>query len=467
MPSLRIAVPLGICALSALSLLAPFEPLHDAWAWLVWGREVTGLELDTTAGPSWKPLPVIVTAVLSPAGDAAPRCGCSSPGPRGWRRWRSPGSWRARLSIPRRRSPGSRRIRVRLARVGAGLLAAIGIVLLSDPFTSWTRQFSGGLSEPLLVALVLGAVDRGLADRHGQALALGFAASLLRPEAWPLFGAYLVWTWRRRPELRRWNVAMAIALPALWLVPDLLASGDALTGADRARGDTGSPLPEALEALGRAFELPLAALWVGAAACVAGAWRDGERQILVLAGGAAAWLAIVAALAAFGYAGLPRFSAPAAAIVCVLGAAGLVRWPWRPPPAPKAEAVRARADGRGDRRDRGAGGGQSGRDPRRARSRPRPGDGGRRPRRRRCAGHRRPRRRLPTDLDHRLPFRAPVGLGPGASDVGDRGAGRDAADRGLCLHRRRGHAGGDRPRGGTDAGVPQRRVDRLRGLLCH
>ena len=36
-------------------------------------------------------------------------------------------------------------------------------------------------------------------------------------------------------------------------------------------------------------------------------------------------MAIVAVLAGAGYAGLPRFAAPAAAVVCVLGAVGLVR----------------------------------------------------------------------------------------------------------------------------------------------
>ena len=325
MPSLRIAVPAGICALAALSLLAPYEPLYDAWAWLVWGRETAGLDLDTTAGPSWKPLPVVVTTVLSPAGDAAPALWLFVARAAGLAAVALAWKLASSLSIPAQQTARLSPRTVRRARLGAGLVAAAGLILLFDPFTSWTRQFAGGLSEPLLVALVLGAVDRALADRHGQALALGLAAALLRPEAWPLFGAYLLWTWRHRPELRRWIVAAAIGLPALWLVPDLLASGDALTGADRAREGTGSALPEAVEALGRAFELPLAALWVGAAACVAGAWRDREREILVLAGGAAAWLAIVAALSALGYAGLPRFFAPAAAIVCVLGAVGLLR----------------------------------------------------------------------------------------------------------------------------------------------
>ena len=65
-------MPVGIAGIAALSLLAPFEPLYDPWAWLVWGRELAALDLDTGAGPSWKPLPVLVTTLLSPAGGAAP-----------------------------------------------------------------------------------------------------------------------------------------------------------------------------------------------------------------------------------------------------------------------------------------------------------------------------------------------------------------------------------------------------------
>ena len=55
-----------------VQLLAPWAPTYDPWAWLVWGREVAGLELDTSAGPAWKPLPVLATTLLSPFGAAAP-----------------------------------------------------------------------------------------------------------------------------------------------------------------------------------------------------------------------------------------------------------------------------------------------------------------------------------------------------------------------------------------------------------
>ena len=72
MPPPRLAVPLMVAALAAASFLLPFAPLYDVWAWLVWGREVTGLDLDTGAGPSWKPLPVVFTTAFAPAGDAAP-----------------------------------------------------------------------------------------------------------------------------------------------------------------------------------------------------------------------------------------------------------------------------------------------------------------------------------------------------------------------------------------------------------
>ncbi len=322
-------MPVAVGVLAAVSLLAPFAPVYDPWAWLVWGREIAGLDLHTGAGPSWKPLPALVATILAPAGEAAPalwlliaRAGwLAAVGLAYHLAWRLMFPIRVSTGLAVRFAPR----RVRLARNLAGLIAALGVILLFDPFTSWTRQFAGGLSEPLLVALVLGAVDRGLSRRHGQALALGFAAALLRPEAWPLLLAYGGHLWLREPGLRRWLIAVALALPVLWLVPDLIGSGSALTGAERAREGTGAVLHEAFESLGRSLALPQVALWGGSVVAVVTAWQHREREILVLAAGAAAWIAIVALLAGAGYAGLPRFAAPAAAVACVLGGIGIVR----------------------------------------------------------------------------------------------------------------------------------------------
>jgi hypothetical protein len=322
-----VVAALVVAALAAISLLLAFAPVYDPWGWLVWGRELASLELDTGYGPSWKPLPVLITTLLSPAGEAAPelwlaiaRAGWLASVVLAWR-------LAAILVFPDRIATGVAarvaRRRVTRARVAAGALAALGLLLLHDPQTPWVRQFAGGLSEPLLVALVLGAVERQLSRRPQQALALAVAAALLRPEGWPLLALYLAYLWAQEPVLRRWLVLGGIAVPLLWLLPDLAGSGDALSGAERARGEAGAD--GLLPAIRAALELAPAALVVASVYAVVSARRDGERAIPVLALGALGWTAAVAALAVLGYAGLPRFAAPVGAIACVLGGVGLVR----------------------------------------------------------------------------------------------------------------------------------------------
>ena len=328
MSPLRLAVPLTVAALAAASLLLPFAPLYDVWAWLVWGREITGLDLDTGAGPSWKPLPVVFATAFAPAGDAAPelwlvvaRMGWLASIALAWRlasRLVLGGGLRIRLAGAL--APD----RVSRARIAAGAIAALGMVLLHDAFTSWMRQFAGGLSEPLLVALVLGAVDRHLSGRRDQAFALAVAAALLRPESWPFLIAYGWWLWTRSPQLRRLVVGGAVAVVVLWFGVDLLGSGNPFTGVERAQEGTGWPPHEALEAIGRAFDMVLAGLWLAAAYAVWTARQRGEREIVVLAAGALADRGGGRARRGR-LRGHPRFAAPAAAIGCVLGAVGVVR----------------------------------------------------------------------------------------------------------------------------------------------
>ena len=70
-----------------------------------------GSSSSTAAGPSWKPLPVLVDAPLSLLGDGAPRSGSSSPAPAGcWRRC-SPAGWRRGLPDRRRGAGAGRRRR--------------------------------------------------------------------------------------------------------------------------------------------------------------------------------------------------------------------------------------------------------------------------------------------------------------------------------------------------------------------
>src|SRR5947209_4548415 len=72
-PHAGLAVIAAVClAVALLTLLAPTTPTYDPWAWLIWGREVLHLDLDTQFGPSWKPLPVALTTVFALVPGAAP-----------------------------------------------------------------------------------------------------------------------------------------------------------------------------------------------------------------------------------------------------------------------------------------------------------------------------------------------------------------------------------------------------------
>ncbi|MEA2188953.1 MAG: hypothetical protein QOK16_3964 [Solirubrobacteraceae bacterium] len=304
----------AICfALAAASLALGYEPVYDAWAWLVWGRELAAFGLDTSSGPSWKPLTVALAVPLSLAGELAPEL---------WlvlvrAAWlfslvlAAEFAWRlAPERVPRN------------ARAAAAAFAGISLALLADPVTMWARQGAGGMSEPLLVALVLGAVRADLGGRTRLALVFGGLAALVRPEVWPLLAIYGAWRWRVQPGGRPLIVALAVAVPVLWIAPDLLASGDALRVAERAQRGSGG----ALHVLVRAVALPLFAAWPLALVALAG--RD--RRLLVLGAGVVAWTLTVAATAELGFPGLPRFMAPAAAVAGVLGGVGLARllaWP--------------------------------------------------------------------------------------------------------------------------------------------
>ena len=301
-------------ALAAASLALPFHPVYDPWAWLIWGRELAHGGLETAAGPSWKPLPVLLDAPLSLLGDAAPQA---------WLLVARSG-WicaplLAGLLAARLSGEGTGRWRWVAAAVAAGSVA-----LTADSFTPPLRQFTGGLSEPLLVALVLGAIWAALDERREVALGLGTAAALLRPECWPFLAVYGLSVQGHHPRLRAATIVVAALIPLAWFVPDIVGAGNPLEGGETARAGGIEPL-DGLEVLGRALAAPLAAAWVGLALLL---WRerhDLDRPLAILLAGAGAWVLLVALMAVAGFAGLPRFLAPATALVAVLGAVGIAR----------------------------------------------------------------------------------------------------------------------------------------------
>jgi len=262
----------GVLALAGASTLLAFSPVYDPWAWLLWGRELTEGGLDTSGGPSFKPLTVAICALLAPLGDAAPEAWLAV-ARAGWILAPLLGAWLVLMRVGMRPAPADAQIGRAPAFAGA-LLAAASIALTHDAFTSSFRQFAGGLSEPLLVALVLGAIAAEFRGRPRLALVLALGAALIRPEAWPFALAYGVLAVRRDPGLRAGVIAGAVLVPVAWFMPDLISTGDAATGAEIAREGSGSPPAEMLEVLGRALIAPLAAVWAGVILLVAG-WRRG------------------------------------------------------------------------------------------------------------------------------------------------------------------------------------------------
>lgn len=294
-------------ALAALTLLGPSQPGYDPWAWLIWGREVAGGTLSTAEGPAFKPLPVGVTTLLAPLGGAAPE---------GWLLVARTGAIAAVLLAARlawRLAPA----RAHLAAVVAG-----GGVLLAG---GWWWHGAVGNAEGLFLALVLAAADRALDRRHGQALALGVAAGLVRPEAWLFLLAYGLGLWRREPALRPWLAGAAVALPALWFVPEWLGSGDVLRSGSRAQvpnpGQPATADVPALASLRAAAGIPLAPLTVLAFAALVPA------RTRLLAAAALGWVLLVALMAQGGFSGEPRYALPGAAVLAVPAALVLVRAP--------------------------------------------------------------------------------------------------------------------------------------------
>jgi hypothetical protein len=228
---------LGAFALlvGSFSLLIPSTPSYDPWAWLVWGREIVHLNLQTTGGPSWKPLPMIFVLPFSLFGGAAPdlwlviaRAGAVMAVAMSFKiAWRLTRDLSAPPSVDAREAVG---VFARLAPLLAGVIAA-GSLLNSRGFISDNAL---GYSEGLATALVLISVDRYLDGARRQAFVVGFFAALDRPELWVVwvpFGVFLAW---RDAGARRLVVALFVLIPVLWFLPELWGSGQLFRNVTRA-----------------------------------------------------------------------------------------------------------------------------------------------------------------------------------------------------------------------------------------
>jgi hypothetical protein len=346
----RFYVALLVAALTvgALSLLIPSTPSYDPWSWILWGREIVHLDLQTTGGPTWKPLPMIFTVPFALFGKAAPDL---------WLVIARAGALMAAVMVFKVAATLTRALGTQWVQTADGTarerFTALAPMLLAGGIASVSLVLSGGFvsdnalgySEGLMTAAVLIAVERHLDGKPRQAFAVGFLAALDRPEIWLFWGPYGLWLFWRDPGARKLVVALFVLIPVLWFLPEYWGSGHFLRGVSRAHKPRSNSAafahcPFCSELVNHAWPWMLLRIKVaaalGAAAAAAllwrlhharGSWRLESRYEHALAAllGAAvlglAWFVIVAAMTQAGFSGNDRYLVLGAALIDLAGGA--------------------------------------------------------------------------------------------------------------------------------------------------
>jgi hypothetical protein len=364
----RFYTALIVVALSvgAASLLIPSTPSYDPWAWIVWGREIVHVNLQTTGGPSWKPLPMLFTTVFALFGKAEPDL---------WLIVARAGAVAAvvmvfRLSFRLTRQIGSYfvaapatagRFTITGPALLAGLIAAVGLALSGG----YVSDNALGYSEGLATALMLIAIERHLDGEPRQAFAVGFLVALDRPEIWLFWGPYGLWLFWRDPAARKLVVTLFVLLPVLWFLPEYWGSGHFLRGVNRASHPRSNSLafaksPFFSELIDAAWPTILLRIKLAAVALVGvvalvlwrGWRRDGRAALQTRQGRAQAaaalaglaglaWFVVIATMTQIGFSGNNRYLVLGSALVEICGATA---WGWA---ALELGSIAARVLGRG------------------------------------------------------------------------------------------------------------------------
>lgn len=307
-------------ALGALSLLYPSTPTYDPWAWVVWGREIVHIDLQTTGGPSWKPLPVLFTTVFSLFGSAAPDL------------WLVVARGGAILAVMLAFRLGARLTSREwsVASVTAGFIAGVALVISSQ----FVRTMSLGNSEGLMVAFTLWAIERHLDGKYRQAFVLVFLASLLRPEIWLFLGLYGLWLLLIDRGALWLVIGGGVLTLALWFLPEYWGSGNLMRAADRAQQPNPNspafaqhPFVQVLKDTWPLVITPVKAAAAFALVLAAIDWIRNRRQGAVLAVGLLgfSWIVLIALMTQAGFSGNPRYIILGTSLLAVCGGVGFGR----------------------------------------------------------------------------------------------------------------------------------------------
>ena len=308
---------LGVCIVSALFVVvSDMRPSYDGFGFLVWGRQVLHWNLNTDGAPSWKPLPFLFTLPYAVAGRGQMWL---------WMGTAVAGAvfgsvFAARVAF-RLTGPSPDR---RYAPYVAGAFAGIAVLGIN----TYMHLVLIANSDPLIVAVLLAAVDCHLCRRYRLAFGMLVLASLGRPEAWVLAGLYGLWLmW----EVRTVSICVMVItglvfIPACWFSIPALTSKSWFISGDLALNQQtvihGNKIVGVINRFRSLYELPMQlAMLIGVVLAV----LRRDRTTLLVVGAAATWVLIEIAFAYHGWSAVSRYMIePAAVMVAVAG--GGIGW---------------------------------------------------------------------------------------------------------------------------------------------
>jgi hypothetical protein len=288
------------------------RPGYDPYGWLVWGYQTLHLNLDLGGAPSWKPLTFLFTVPFALFGHyelwlwMVTAVALSLAGPIFAGRI----VYRLVATAPERRR--------------AAIVAAVfgGLSLLG--IQNYMHIVLSVQSDPMIVSLCLGAVDCHLSGHPRWAFALGVLAALGRPESWPLLLAYSIFAWRRIPGMRPLIVGGLLLIPVMWFGIPTITNDRPLIASELAERSVRELHENKVLGTFHRFTaltyLPIQLLALGAA--IAAYFRR-NWTVLVLAGGAVAWMVVEIGFSLHGFSGVPRYMFEAAGMLSVLAGVAL------------------------------------------------------------------------------------------------------------------------------------------------
>jgi hypothetical protein len=310
-------VVLGVCIVSALFVVvSDMRPSYDGFGFLVWGRQVLHWNLNTDGAPSWKPLPFLFTLPYAVAGRGQLWL---------WMGTAVAGAvfgsvFAARVAF-RLTGPSPDR---RYAPYVAGAFAGIAVLGIN----TYMHLVLIANSDPLIVAVLLAAIDCHLCRRYRLAFGMLVLASLGRPEAWVFAGLYGLWLMWKVPtaSMRLMVIAGLVFIPAFWFSIPALTSKSWFISGDLALNQQtvihGNKIIGVINRFRSLYELPMQlAMLIGVVLAV----LRRDRATLLVVGAAATWLIIEVVFAYHGWSAVSRYMIePAAVMVAVAG--GGIGW---------------------------------------------------------------------------------------------------------------------------------------------